>query len=536
MVKVTVYAAITILIVSIMFGAATSNSLLPEAKSCIGVPQDYATIQEAVNAAGAGDTVLVSAGVYYENLIINKYISLVGEDPDSTVVDGNGSDNVFSVLADDVTIINFTIRNGLRGILINGNNCTVSNNTITENDGDYGIYLSGMGVLMNYSSFNEISGNIVTDNGNNVPGWSWGNGIECFHSSQNFVARNMVCNNEVLGIAIGGDCNIVEGNNATGNGADGIGIGGDNNSIIGNVIVANRMAGTRVLNSHNNILKDNYVSKNGNLDIWGQPQEGGISLGWSNDNIIEDNFICSNLYWGIDMRDLNPHNIIRGNTVLNNSLGIYFHYSNDSTVYHNNFINNSRNASVGDAYEDIEVWDNGAEGNYWSNFAGADTNLDGIIDTPYVLDIRNQDNYPLTEPWSETRTHEVNWDETIYNVITCCNFTVAAFSFSQPNKQVSFNATGPANSTATCNVTIPLSLMWGNFSVLIDNTPQPYAIYQNQTHTSIYFTVSFQSTRQIKILSTEVVPENPLLTITLITVMLGTALLFKRKRAYKAKS
>jgi nitrous oxidase accessory protein len=370
--------------------------------SVIHVPSQYLTIQGAINAANAGDAIIVSAGVYGEHVVVNKSISLIGENREFTIVDGNGTDNVFSVVADDVYIGNFTVRNGLRGILINGKNCTVSNNIVTGNQGDSGIYQSGMGVLMNYSSFNLVCGNTITDNGGFIPGLAWGCGIGCFHSSQNFVARNVVYDNEAFGVAIGGDCNIVEGNNATGNGADGMRVGGDNNSIIGNFMIANKGFGAQVLGSHNNILKGNYVSKNGNLDIWGQPSEGGIDLGWSDGSVIEDNFVCDNPLWGIAMRDLNPRNIIRGNTVLNNSVGIYFHYSNDSTVYHNNFINNSRNASVGDAYADIEAWDNSAEGNYWSNFTGADANLDGIIDTPYVLGIRNQDNCPLAEPWSKT--------------------------------------------------------------------------------------------------------------------------------------
>ena len=214
---------------------------------------------------------------------------------------------------------------------------------------------------------------------------------------------------------------------------------------------------------------------------------------------------------------------------MSNPYGLHFHYSNDTTIYHNNFINNGKNADVGDAYPDVETWDNGAEGNYWSNFTGADSNLDGIIDSPYVLDVRNRDNFPLVEPWSETRTHSIMWSDTVYNVTTSCNSTVAGFSFSQPNKQVGFNVTGPANSTGVCNVTVPLSLMWGYFSVLIDNVPRAYAIYQNATHMSIYFTVPFQSTRQVRVLSTGVVPENPLLALISVLVALSTVLIYLKR-------
>ena len=50
------------------------------------------------------------------------------------------------------------------------------------------------------------------------------------------------------------------------------------------------------------------------------------------------------------------------------------------------------------------TWDNGypAGGNYWSNYAGVDSNHDGIGDSPYIIDANNQDRYPLMNPWNPT--------------------------------------------------------------------------------------------------------------------------------------
>lgn len=72
--------------------------------------------------------------------------------------------------------------------------------------------------------------------------------------------------------------------------------------------------------------------------------------------------------------------------------------------------------------------------------------------------------------------------------------------------------------------------LWGQFSALVNNVPQPFAIYKNQIHTSIYFAITLQSTKQIKILSTEVVPENLLLTLLLIAVATITIVLKGRKQ------
>jgi hypothetical protein len=43
----------------------------------ITVPDDFPAIQEAINAAGAGDTILVKRGMYVENPVVNKSVSLI---------------------------------------------------------------------------------------------------------------------------------------------------------------------------------------------------------------------------------------------------------------------------------------------------------------------------------------------------------------------------------------------------------------------------------------------------------------------------
>ena len=60
------------------------------AQTTITVPDDYSTIQMAVNVAIPGDMVYVRSGTYYENITINKRLILEGEDRETTVIDGNG--------------------------------------------------------------------------------------------------------------------------------------------------------------------------------------------------------------------------------------------------------------------------------------------------------------------------------------------------------------------------------------------------------------------------------------------------------------
>lgn len=122
---------------------------LPRASSSrsgavIHVPQDYSTIQEALNHAAGGDTVLISKGVYHEHLsdTVGGYygpgVKLIGEDPSSTIIDGGGSGTVIYMdpYTHEIFISNLTIRNGDNGIYTGFYTAAVFlNNSIVANCG-----------------------------------------------------------------------------------------------------------------------------------------------------------------------------------------------------------------------------------------------------------------------------------------------------------------------------------------------------------------------------------------------------------------
>lgn len=83
------------------------------------------------------------------------------------------------------------------------------------------------------------------------------------------------------------------------------------------------------------------------------------------------------------------------NTIQDNYCGVSLYNCRGVTVHHNNFVDNT--VQAGDNEADLNHWDNGAEGNYWSDYSGVDGNGDGIGDTPYEVDGNTYDNYPLME-------------------------------------------------------------------------------------------------------------------------------------------
>lgn len=116
--KRLILVPIVVIVSSIIaFGLFSLGNLVPMgfgSASVITVPDDYSTVSAAVAAATDGDTIFVRAGSYSEPdfTLVDKSLTIVGEDVESTIIDGNGTAKViFQVLASNVTIENFTLRN-----------------------------------------------------------------------------------------------------------------------------------------------------------------------------------------------------------------------------------------------------------------------------------------------------------------------------------------------------------------------------------------------------------------------------------------
>ena len=153
---------------------------------------NYTTIQKAINDAEDGDTVFVydDKHVYYENLVIKKSINLIGENKDTTVIDGEELGNVIELYNDSIWIENFTIRDSKKEsdiLTYSGIYCFSNYNTITNcifYDNRYGITLSG--------NRNNIINNLITEN-------VVGIGIE---GSNNFISMNIITKNKQWGILL----------------------------------------------------------------------------------------------------------------------------------------------------------------------------------------------------------------------------------------------------------------------------------------------------------------------------------------------
>ncbi|MCJ7631190.1 lamin tail domain-containing protein, partial [Candidatus Bathyarchaeota archaeon] len=124
----------------------------------------------------------------------------------------------------------------------------------------------------------------------------------------------------------------------------------------------------------------------------------------------------------------------------------------------------------------------------------------------------------------------ISFAGTTYKVHINTNSTVSSLVFNQTLKQISFNVTGLSATIGYCNVTIPMNLLGGTLTLLLDGTTHAYTLRQNSTHSFIYFNYS-HSTHTAQIIGTIVVPEFPtIMSTTILLAILSVTLIFTQRR------
>jgi len=621
-------------------------------------PADFHTIQEAINAASFGDTIIVRNGTYYENVVLNKTVSLVGENRNFAIVDGNKTGAVLSMRANNVTVEGFTVRNAGNfsdgvgifsnrsrvtnsiivsnwcgvGLEHNSANNIVANNTISNShtyaiygdvccsnnriasnnvtDNMAGIILSShnnritgnnvtnndLGILLGSSSGNMLRNNVLDDNGESF-GVSSSTG-QLSHFIQDIDVSNTVNGKPICYwvnrrdeevpsdagfIGLVNCTNITIKNQELKNNLQGVLLAYTNDSRIQDLNVTNNMIGIHLYRSFKNTISDNNIeydtigisleSFSENNKILGNNVMNYYSGIWLNQafgNQIANNYINNNSYYGVFMQYSDGNDIIGntitnssgwgeepyihggcaidltssrnngiiGNAIISNRVGIVFDYGvQNGTLYHNNFIDNKIQASVDERY--TYSWDNGIEGNYWSNYTGVDLNHDGIGDSWYQINENNTDHYPLMGMFHD---FNVTWKEETHHVNVISNSTVSNFEFGEVIhietgnvvwKEIYFQVTGPDDAIGFCRICIPRALMNDTYEVFVSGREVPHTLLpcSNGTHSYLYFTYSHSTLEVIIIpefLSALILPL--LMMFTLVAVILTREIQSKKQR------
>jgi len=310
------------------------------------VPDNYPSIQEAIENAAEGDIILVKSGIYYENLLVDKSLTIQGEKKENTILIGTGNvtrgqQTVITLAAQNTKVSGLTIKSQnysnsklyASGISVEADNCEITNNIISNTY--YGIFCSVQSEIK--ITQNQIISNLK-------------DGIRFCGGSLITISQNNITKNANGGIALEGYSIRISENEITNN-ARGIGMGASYSLVFGNNI-ANNSEFTFFFMGSKNIVCSNNIS-NSNYGVYFSP---------------------------------------------------YFAAPTENQFYHNNFINNQINIGGVSAYN-LQTWDDGfpSGGNYWSDYSvhypqASQLNDSGIWDTKYEIAQKHADENPLIAP------------------------------------------------------------------------------------------------------------------------------------------
>jgi len=411
------------------------------------VPDNYPTIQGAINAASDGDTIFVKNGTYAGSLSVDKALTLVGENKNSTII--NGANGILASFVNNVTVSGFTIQcpSSNYGIRLHKS----SNNNVSGN-----VFVN-CGLRVGYSNGNIVEDNLVNgkpliyleDKSDLIINHDAGQAL--LVNCDRILVENLSLSQTDAGIQLWNTNNSNIANNSITNSTSGIEVlsSSNSNNIHGNNVLANSYCGIYLFQSSNNTIVANNAMNNAECGIEldtssgnavsGNNISGNYGIGlllWdgSSSNRIEGNNITENASDGIVLWGYYPReNTISGNDIKNNSRGIrlgpyiddniivgnniseskysafWIDEASDNRIFHNNVLNN--NAPVYIEGPSFNTWDDGypSGGNYWSpSYTGTDlfngpfqniAGSDGIGDSHYIIDAYNLDHYPLMNPY-----------------------------------------------------------------------------------------------------------------------------------------
>lgn len=314
--KIEIYFSLVFIYLILIAGTVEAATIIVGENS----QANYTMIQEAINNAKDGDTILVHSGTYTENLVVNRSVSIKSNsnNPKDTVVQAaNSGKHIFNITEDNVTISGFNItganvfrKSPTAGVHIEEvNNSIISYNEFSNNV---------VGIDLHNSHNNVLENNIASANYR---------GISLTNSNGNDLINNDVFNN-YFGIYFwGSKNNILSGNNASLNEEDGIWIEDDSsNNTLSNNMISNSDCGISLTEfSNNSIIAHNIV--NSNLI--------GIEISGSSSNIVKNNSLSDNRRIGISIIRDSVNNTVKDNSLSNNSKGITAE-DTDNQIYNTN--------------------------------------------------------------------------------------------------------------------------------------------------------------------------------------------------------
>ena len=275
---------------------------------------NYSRIYKAIDAASDGDTIFVFNGTYNECFLIDKSITLMGEDKETTKLICNRHTTV-RVFANNVTIHGFTIDNipdeydnKQYGLHIIGDNTIIYDNIIAKNCTGICLYSSIASLIFDNTFHN--------------------NGLITYYSYENSVFNNTINGKELVYLeqasdelidSDSGQVILINCTNVEVNGLDltntsyGVQLRNSDDCQISNNIFSNGIGGISLKNSHRNTISGNEVCNCEHQD--------GIRIELSSENVLDSNILSNNALYGIRIQE-SCNNTVSNNIITENYMGV----------------------------------------------------------------------------------------------------------------------------------------------------------------------------------------------------------------------
>lgn len=281
----------------------------------------YENIKDAIQNSTKEDIIYVLNGTYHENFNIDKSIKLIGENKRKTIIEGDYSEIIINITAENVTINHFTIRNS------NGykNNCGIKSNTNNNKVINCIIYRTKSAIFLKNVESNTI---------NNCSLYNNADGIYLESSNNNRIKRCIIGHNSIGVNTEKSNDVLLEYCYFHTNGISCYFNDSSNNEIYHCNISDNsaNLGGIYVVNSKNIIIKNCNLMHNG----------AGVCTFSSEDISVINSCLCLNTHFAFAMRT-KSNNINITNCKINNNLryGFYIEEDNNCNIHNNNIIENT---------------------------------------------------------------------------------------------------------------------------------------------------------------------------------------------------
>ncbi len=336
-------------------------------------------IQDVIDTAKEGSIIKLKAGVYKGNIVITKPISIVGVE-DGVVIDGMEAGSVITIKSSYVTLKNLVIQNsGERSDILDAAinmEGDAKTGALVQNEVSHCKILNSLlGINMEIVNNSLIQNNYITSK--NYELGLRGDGIRLWYSNDNIIRKNHLYRSRDMVVWYSHGNTIEENLGEYGRYSLHFMYAGKN--YVHNNVYQYNSVGIFFMYSNDTIATGNTIkSALGATGI-------GIGLKDSSNFTIENNTIVYNaqgMY--IDRSPFEPgsHLWIRNNQFLFNSEALHFHSLCENGIFENNVVKGNIEDVVNDS-RSVDNFKNEFTQNYWDNYEGFDTNMDGYGDNPY---------------------------------------------------------------------------------------------------------------------------------------------------------